>query len=137
MMNKIYTIGNLTRDPEMKDVGGVPCLNFTVASDTRMKDSDGKVVTNFYTCTAWRQAAETIGKYMHKGDKIAVSGDLVIRPYKDNNGNDRTSVGVTVQDFEFLTTRNRDENSGASASPSRNSRSGGYQKVDPGDTLPF
>lgn len=53
-MNKVFIIGRLTADPIINIVSGVQCANFTVASDTRNKDSDGNAVTNFYRTTAWR-----------------------------------------------------------------------------------
>ena len=135
MMNKIFTIGRLTKDPELREVSGVPCLNFTLASDTRNKDADGNKIANFYSVTAWRQAAQTMAQYLHKGDKISVVGDVLIRQYKDNNGMDRTSVQITVSDFEFLETK-RDGNAAAPAQAPATSRNNGYS-VPQTDELPF
>lgn len=133
-MNRITFTGNLTRDPEMREVGGASCLNFTVASDSHTKNADGSYITNFYSCTAWRQAAETIAKYMHKGNKILISGDLCIRPYKDAQGNDRQSISVTVGEFEFLSSRNNDSES----APAQNRGvPAGYQRVTNDTSLPF
>lgn len=103
-MNTIHTIGRLTADPEMREIGGVPCLNFTLASDTRTKDADGNKVANFYRVSAWRKTAETMATYLHKGDKIYVEGELTLRHYKDNNGNDRVSPDLSVSQFEFVQT---------------------------------
>lgn len=103
-MNTLHTMGRLTADPEIREVSGIPCLNFTLASDTRTKDAEGNTVSNFYRVTAWRKTAETMGKYLHKGDKIYVDGELTLRHYKDNNGNDRISPDLTVNQFEFVQT---------------------------------
>lgn len=52
--NKLFTVGRLTADPELRTVKDVPCTNFTVAADTKSKDENGEYVTNFYHVTAWR-----------------------------------------------------------------------------------
>lgn len=131
--NKIHVIGRLTADPELKDVNGIPCVNFSLASDTRNKDADGNNTTNFYRVTAWRKTAEVLEKYLHKGDKIYIEGDLVIRNYKNNNGEDRVAVNITVSDFEFIQTRRNDD---APAAKPQSAQPSGYTAVD-GDELPF
>lgn len=103
-MNTLHTIGRLTADPEMREVSGVNCLNFTLACDTRSKDADGNKLSNFYRVTAWRKTAEVMQQYLHKGDKIYVEGELCLRHYKDANGNDRVSPDLTVSQFEFVQT---------------------------------
>lgn len=103
-MNTLHTMGRLTADPEMREVGGANCLNFTLASDTRNKDAEGNKLTNFYRVTAWRKTAEIMQQYLHKGDKIYVEGELCMRRYKDANGNDRVSPDLTVSQFEFVQT---------------------------------
>ena len=103
-MNTLHTMGRLTADPEMREVGGANCLNFTLASDTRNKDAEGNKLSNFYRVTAWRKTAEVMQQYLHKGDKIYVEGELCLRHYKDANGNDRVSPDLTVSQFEFVQT---------------------------------
>lgn len=137
-MNKITFIGNLTRDPEMKEIAGAQCANFTVASSTRTKGADGNPITNFYNCTAWRQAGETICKYLKKGSKVGIIGDLCLRPYKDSNGNDRMSPSVTVTDFEFLNSRSESsDNSQPAQQQPRRDAATGYTLAQNDDTLPF
>lgn len=131
-VNKLHTIGRLTADPEMREAGGVPCVNFNLASDTRNKDASGNTTTNYYRVTAWRKTAEVMAKYLHKGDKIYIEGELVIREYKDNNGNNRTAVGITVSEFDFIQTKRNDQSESASATPKQS----GFTAVDD-DDLPF
>lgn len=133
-LNKIMTIGRLVRDPEVRDIGGNTCLNFTIASDSRNKGEDGKPIANFYNCSAWGKMGQTIGKYMKKGGKIAIVGDLGIRQYKDNNGNDRTAVTITVSDFEFLSSGSQSDNA-QTAQPARQNRQARPFTAD--DALPF
>lgn len=135
-MNTLHTMGRLTADPEMREVSGIPCLNFTLASDTRTKDAEGNTVSNFYRVTAWRKTAETMAKYLHKGDKIYVDGELTLRRYKDNNGNDRISPDLTVNQFEFVqTSRNNSGNGGQTSAPAPAPKPAPQPVED--DDLPF
>lgn len=107
-MNKVFLIGNLTRDPEMSETNsGITMCRFAIAVNRNYSGSDGERQTDFFNVTAWRGLAETVGKYCKKGNKVAVSGSIQIRNYEDNQGNRRTAVDVVAQDIEFLTSRNQ------------------------------
>lgn len=104
MLNKVFLIGNMTRDPELTTTpSGVSCCRFDLAVTRSYADANGERVTDFFPCTAWRGIGETISKYCKKGHKIAVVGSVQIRNYEDNKGNKRTAVDVIVNDCEFLT----------------------------------
>ena len=106
-MNKVFLIGNLTRDPELTETGsGVSVCHFSIAVNRSYTSQDGERQTDFFNCTAWRGLADTVAKYVKKGSKVAVSGSVQIRTYEDNQGQRRTAVDVICQDVEFLTTRN-------------------------------
>ena len=112
-MTKVFLIGNLTRDPELTETAaGVPVCSFSVAVNRR---TDGEQTADFYNVTAWRKTAEAIARYTKKGNKIAVYGDLQIRQYEDRSGTKRTSVDVTAQDVEFLTSKPQDDENPAPA----------------------
>ena len=101
-MNKIFLIGNLTRDPELTETSsGVAVCNFSIAVNRRQ--GQGEQQTDFFGCTAWRGLAETIVTYCKKGNKVAVVGSLRIQKYDDRDGVQRTKVNVNVDDIEFLT----------------------------------
>ena len=68
-----------------------------------MRDGNGDYITNFYRCSAWRKLSEICMQYLHKGDKITVSGDLALRPFEDKNGVERLSVQLSVTDLELPT----------------------------------
>lgn len=85
-------IGRLVREPEYRALNdGTSVCNFTLAVDDDYKDADGQKVTDFIDCTAWRQTAEFVTRYLQKGMLMAVSGRLKSRKWTDRDGNKRTS----------------------------------------------
>ena len=103
-MNKVFLIGNLTRDPETRETpSGVTMCRFAIAVQRPYSSQDGERQTDFFECTAWRGLGETIARYTKKGNKVAVSGSIQLRNYEDNQGMKRTAVDIIVQDCEFLT----------------------------------
>ena len=103
-MNKVYLIGNLTRDVELAQTpSGVAVARFSIAVSRQYQDSNGERKTDFFNCVAWRGLAETIAKYCKKGSKVAVCGSIQLRNYEDNQGIKRQAVDIIVQDCEFLT----------------------------------
>jgi len=106
-MNKVFLIGNLTRDPDLSETASsVSVCHFAIAVNRQYSGADGERQTDFFNCTAWRGLAENIAKYCKKGSKVAVSGSVQIRNYEDNQGVRRTAVDVIAQDVEFLSQRN-------------------------------
>ncbi len=102
-MNKVFLIGNLTRDPELSETaGGVPVCHFSIAVNRNYSSQDGERQTDFFNCTAWRAMAESIARYTKKGKKVAVVGSVQLRNYEDNQGVKRTAVDIIAQDVEFL-----------------------------------
>ena len=103
-MNKVFLIGNLTRDPELTQTpSGVAVCRFSIAVGRNYADANGERQTDFFECTAWRGLGETVAKYCKKGNKVSVVGSIQMRNYEDNKGVKRTAVDVIVQDVEFLT----------------------------------
>lgn len=100
-MNKIILTGRITKDPEISTTAsGIEVCNFTIAVDRRRKKGDEKI-TDFVDCTAWQKSAAFLTTYFHKGDGITVSGRLESRRWMDNDGKNRVSWGVTVEELEF------------------------------------
>ncbi len=105
-MNKVFLIGNLTRDPELSETaGGVPVCHFSIAVNRNYSSQEGERQTDFFNCTAWRAMAESIARYTKKGKKVAVVGSIQMRNYEDNQGVKRTAVDIIAQDVEFLSPR--------------------------------
>lgn len=104
-MNKVYLIGNLTRDPEMRSTTtGIPVCNFSIAVNRRVKDANGNTQTDFFNIVAWRQLAELCGKFLMKGKKVAVVGSIQTRTYEDKTtGKKCTAWDIVADEVEFLT----------------------------------
>ena len=106
-MNKVILIGNLTRDPELSETpSGVAVCRFSIAVSRDYANSDGTRETDFFNITVWRGRAENCGKYLKKGNKVAVFGSLQNRSYEDKDGNKRSVTDIVANDVEFLTPKN-------------------------------
>lgn len=106
-MNKVFLIGNLTRDPELYETaGGKPVLKFDIAVNRGFKD--GNCITDFFNVSVWGDKGVNCAKYLFKGNKVGVVGRLQNRTYEDKNGNNRTVTEVVAEDVEFLTPKKKD-----------------------------
>jgi len=102
-MNKIFLIGNLTRDPELTTVpSGVSVCKFAVAVSRPFTTNDGARETDFFNVAVWRAKGENCAKYLKKGSKAAIVGRVEIREY-EKDGQKRTFTEVVADDVEFLT----------------------------------
>ena len=76
-MNKVFLIGNLTRDPELTETqSGVKICRFSIAVNRNFTGADGERKVDYFNCVAWRQLAETVARFTRKGNKVAVSGTI-------------------------------------------------------------
>lgn len=117
-MNKITLIGNLTHDPESRSTpNGVTVCTFTIAVNRKFAPQGGERQTDFFRINAWRQLGENCSRYLAKGRKVAVIGELQARMYEAKDGSTRMSLDVTADEVEFLTPRAQDEGSGYTAAP--------------------
>ncbi len=105
-MNKLFLIGNLTRDPEMSETSsGVPFCRLGIAVNRPYQGSDGERATDFFNVTVWRNHAENCGRYLKKGSKVAIVGSLQNRQYEDKDGNKRQVTDIVANEVEFLSVR--------------------------------
>ncbi len=103
-MNKVILIGNLTRDPELSETpNGVAVCKFAIAVSRDYADGDGNRETDFFNITVWRNRAENCGKYLKKGNKVAIVGNLQNRSYDDKDGIKRYVTDIVANEVEFLT----------------------------------
>lgn len=101
-MNTIQITGRLTADPECKHTqSGVAVCSYTLA----VKRPKVKDVTDFLPIVSWRQGAEYLCQYAHKGDMIAATGTLTARKWQDKDGNNRVSYEVQTDTVEILSPR--------------------------------
>ncbi|MEE0842668.1 MAG: single-stranded DNA-binding protein [Christensenellales bacterium] len=107
-MNKVFLIGNLTRDPELSTTGsGVKFCRFTLAV-SRSYSRDGKRETDFLPVVVWRAQADNCARYLKKGSKAAVSGSVQTRSYDTQDGSRRYVTEIAADEVQFLSTRNDD-----------------------------
>ena len=150
-MNKVYLIGNLTRDPEMRSTSaGIPVCNFSIAVNRRFKNAQtGQQETDFFNIVAWRQLAELCGRYLAKGRKVAVFGFIQTRSYEAQDGSKRTAFDIVADEVEFLSSANAgsapssDYHAAVSPAPVQRQQAPSYAPADSGftqvddDELPF
>lgn len=143
-MNKCTIIGNLCRDPAVRQVntanGPVNVCDFTVAvNDRNKKDENGQPVATFFRCSAWRGLADVVAKYAAKGTKVAVTGPVSARAYTANDGTAKAQMEINVEDFEFCSSRSDSQSSGQAAqapAPAPSRPIPDFTPVDDG-SLPF
>ena len=98
-MNKVHQIGRLTKDPELRYVAAgdnKAVANFKIAVPKRNRGE-----ANFFEVEAWDDTAEFVHKYFKKGTKIALSGSLEDKSYRDNNGVYHVKIVIVANEVEF------------------------------------
>ena len=109
-MNKIILIGNLTADPTLRATNsGTSVCQFTIAVNRRFPVPDGQKQTDFFRINTWRQLAENCNKYLSKGKKVAIVGELQARTYEANDGTTRMSLDVSADEVEFLSPKDEEK----------------------------
>lgn len=103
MLNRVFLQGRLVADPELRRTqNGVPVAQFRLAVDRDFKSKDADAQTcDFVQIVAWRQTAEFIMRYFHKGSMIVLEGSLQLRQYIDRDGNKRTETEVIASNVWF------------------------------------
>ena len=112
-MNKVYLIGNLTRDPEISTTtSGISVCRMSIAVSRRFSNAEGGRDTYFFNITAWRGTADNCAKFLKKGNKVAVSGSIQTRNYEKADGTKGFSIDIVADEVEFLSSRNDGTNEG-------------------------
>jgi single-strand DNA-binding protein len=107
MLNKVFLMGRVTRDIDLKHTtSDVPVCTFSIAVDRDYKDKQtGEKSADFFECTAWRNTAEFINKYVSKGSLVVVVGRLQNQSWTDKEGNPRRTNQITIEDIYFAGSR--------------------------------
>ena len=109
-MNKIILIGNLTADPTLRATqSGTSVCQFTIAVNRRFPGPDGQKQTDFFRINTWRQLAESCNKYLSKGKKVSIVGELQARTYTAKDGTTRMSLDVSADEVEFLSPKDEEK----------------------------
>ena len=138
-MNKWIGMGRLTRDPEVRySQSGSAVANFSVAIDRRYK-RDGETTADFFNCTAFGKTGEFVEKYLRKGVKVVIEGELQNNNYEDKNGTKHYSVQIIVNQIEFAESKSSQTNNDTAEPETNTPADDGFMNIPDGidEELPF
>lgn len=119
-LNKVFLIGNLTRDPELRYIpSGSAVTTFTVAVNrVYTQQGEKKEEVSYIKVVVWAKMAETCGEYLSKGSPVFVEGRIQSRSWETPQGEKRSAVEVIAERVQFLgKTKSSKQESGAEAEP--------------------
>ena len=105
MLNKVFLIGRLTRDLELRFMpNGEAVCNFGLATSEKWKNKNGEPTekTEFHNITIYRRLAEIAGQYLKKGSQVYLEGKIQSRKYTDKNGVERTAYEIVCHEMKML-----------------------------------
>lgn len=103
--NKTLLMGNLTRDVELKQIGGgqsVANIGLAVNRKYRTQGGEDREETTFVDCEAWGKTAEVMAQYLSKGRPVFIEGRLKLETWQDKDGGNRSKIKVVVESFQFM-----------------------------------
>jgi len=133
MYNKVFLIGRLTKDPQLRCTpSGIPVVSFTIAVNRPAAKSEKKEV-DFINIVAWRRLAEICGEYLKKGSLVSIEGRLQIRTY-EKDGEKRFFSEVVADGMQML-----GKKEGAVTHPEKpvSEQPGGAASPEGGEEIPF
>ena len=139
-MNSISVIGRVCSDVTTKEVNGRTVANFRIAAQTRRKGQDGQYLSNFYNVAVWGASGENAAKYLKKGHRAGVAGELVIRPYTGSDGTPHQAIEIDANSVDFIETKAEAEaKSGNAAAPAQSAPAQNFTPVEDFNSsdLPF
>lgn len=139
-MNSCNFVGRLCAEPELRRTNdGTAVCSYSLA----VKRPMAKDTTDFIDFVSWRQAAEYLTQYGHKGDVVAATGSLQPRSWTDKDGNKRKAFEVVTTGVELLSSKRNSEGTGNTNQRQNGYQGGGYQQQNfkpldiPDEQLPF
>ncbi|MFS1701334.1 single-stranded DNA-binding protein [Alteromonas sp. AMM-1] len=124
-VNKVILVGNLGNDPEVRYMpNGNAVANLSIATSESWKDQQGQIQerTEWHRLTMYRRLAEIAGEYLKKGSQIYVEGKLQTRKWQDQQGQDRYTTEIIVDQMQMLGGGSQGGQGG------QGGQSGGYQQ---------
>jgi single-strand DNA-binding protein len=112
-LNKAMLIGNLGKDPELKYAqNGIATLKFSMATTEKYNDKSGELIekTIWHNVTIFGKLAESINKYLKKGQQVYIEGRINNGSYKDQEGNTRYTSEIIANNVVLLGAKQHDEN---------------------------
>ena len=132
-MQSIHFIGRLSRDVDLKTTpNGVQVASFTVAVDRKQKDAEGNKKVDFFNVNVWRGLADICSKFLSKGKKCYVRGELQVRTYSAKDGTTKVSLDVQADEVEFLSAKSEAK----SDADETGVEASGFENVS-ADSIPF
>ena len=112
-INRVFMIGRLTKDPELKYTqGGTAVASLSVANNkTFTQNNEKKEQVSFFSCVAWGKLGELIAQHCKKGERIGIEGRLQQRSW-EKDGQKRSTVEIVVENFQFLSAKHGGEQTG-------------------------
>jgi len=111
-MNKVFLIGRLTRDPELRYTGSNTAVaTFSLAVNRNFSNQNGEREADFINIVVWRKQAENVKNFLTQGSQVAIDGRIQTRSYDDQNGQKRYVTEVVADNVEFLGSKNSSTNS--------------------------
>lgn len=134
MINRVVLVGRLTRDVEVrKTASGLSVATFTVACDRRVargQDGNNQQSADFISCVAWRQAADFLGSYAHKGALVGVEGRIQTRNY-DRDGQKVYITEVVCDTVNLLESKSQSQSRAQNSGYQDNSYKQPYSQPKP------
>ena len=144
MLNSVVFMGRLTADPELRTTpNGVSVTSFTIAVDRPFQRAGSERVADFFDVVAWRNEAEFITKFFHKGSMICVQGYMTTRTYTDKTGVNRKVYELVAEHAHFTGEKRGDAPAAAPSAPAAPAPSyssgdrGDFAEIAGDDDLPF
>lgn len=111
-MNKVFLIGRLTRDPELRYTGSNTAVaSFSLAVNRNFTSASGEREADFINIVVWRKQAENVKNYLTQGSQVAIDGRIQTRSYDGQDGQKRYVTEVVADNVEFLGSKNSSNNS--------------------------
>jgi single-strand DNA-binding protein len=103
-VNKVILLGNIGKDPEVRETKAGNIVNLTMATSERYTDKSGQKQENteWHNLVVFGKLADVVAKYVKKGDKLYVEGSITTRKWEDKEGNTRYTTEVKVRDLTML-----------------------------------
>ena len=106
MLNQVFLVGRLTKDPEIEDTpSGKKLLSITLAVQRSYKNIDGIYEADFIRCSLWNQTAELTTEYCHKGDVVGIKGRIEVDSLKDDEDNIKYYTNVIGERIVFISSK--------------------------------
>lgn len=111
-MNKVFLIGRLTKDPELRYTGSnIAVATFSLAVNRNFSNQSGEREADFINIVVWRKQAENVKNYLTQGSQVAIDGRIQTRSYDDQDGKKRYVTEVVADNVEFLGSKSSNKGS--------------------------